>query len=258
MGEWKKTSCVLCPQNCGLEVEIEENHIGKVRGDKSNPRSRGYMCVKGANVPWHQHHADRLTHPLKKTDEGFVRVPWEQAIAEISEKIKSIVKQHGPRSYVYMGGGGQGCHFEAGFGTTLMKSLGSRYHYSALAQELTGYFWVCGRMLGSQNRYVIPDEHHSDMIVAIGWNGMESHQMPRAPLVLREFASNPDKLLAVIDPRKSETAKIANLHIALRPGTDALLVKAMIAILLNEKWEKRDYLTKNCSEFEKIEPWFKS
>ena len=157
-----------------------------------------------------------------------------------------------------MGGGGQGCHFEAGFGTTLMKSLGSRYHYSALAQELTGYFWVCGRMLGSQNRYVIPDEHHSDMIVAIGWNGMESHQMPRAPLVLREFASNPDKLLAVIDPRKSETAKIANLHIALRPGTDALLVKAMIAIILKEGWEKRDYLAGTCVGFEKIEGWFTS
>ena len=258
MGEWKKTSCVLCPQNCGLEVEIEENRIGKVRGDKSNPRSQGYMCVKGANVPWHQHHADRLTHPLKKTDGGFVRISWEQAIAEISEKLAAIVKKHGPRSYVYMGGGGQGCHFEAGFGTTLMKSLGSRYHYSALAQELTGYFWVCGRMLGSQNRYVIPDEHHSDMIVAIGWNGMESHQMPRAPLVLREFASNPDKLLAVIDPRKSETAKIANVHIALRPGTDALLVKAMIAIILKEGWEKRDYLAGTCLGFEKIEGWFTS
>jgi anaerobic selenocysteine-containing dehydrogenase len=82
--------------------------------------------------------------------------------------------------------------------------------------------------------------------------------MPRAPLVLREFASNPDKLLAVIDPRKSETAKIANLHIALRPGTDALLVKAMIAIILKEKWEKRDYLASACIGFEKIEPWFTS
>lgn len=256
MGEWKKTSCVLCPQNCGLEVEIEGNRIGRVRGDKSNPRSQGYLCVKGASIPWHQHHADRLTHPLKKIGGEFVRIPWEQAIAEISEKIAAIVKEHGPRAYVYMGGGGQGCHFEAGFGTALMKGLGSRYHYSALAQELTGYFWVCGRMLGSQNRYVIPDEHHSEMILAIGWNGMESHQMPRAPLVLREFASNPEKRLAVIDPRKSETAKIANLHLALRPGTDALLVKAMIAMILKEGWEKRDTLAAHCTGFETIEPWF--
>jgi anaerobic selenocysteine-containing dehydrogenase len=199
MGEWRKTSCVLCPQNCGLEVEIEGSRIGKARGDKSNPRSLGYMCVKGANVQYHHHHEDRLLHPLKKAEGGFVRITWEQAVAEIAQKVSAIVTKHGPRSYVYMGGGGQGCHFEAAFGTSLMKGLGSRYHYSALAQELTGYFWACGRMLGSQNRYVIPDELHSDMILAVGWNGMESHQMPRAPLVLREFAASPGKLLAVID-----------------------------------------------------------
>ena len=97
MGEWKKTSCVLCPQNCGLEVEIAENRIGKVRGDKSNPRSQGYMCVKGANVPPHQHHADRLMHPLKKTDQGFVRISWEQAIAEISTDVRKgqVLIPHG-------------------------------------------------------------------------------------------------------------------------------------------------------------------
>ncbi|MCK7578010.1 MAG: molybdopterin-dependent oxidoreductase [Chromatiales bacterium] len=225
------------PGNCGLEVEIEENRIGKVRGDKANPQSLGYMCVKGANVHWHQHHADRLTHPLKKRT-GFVRISWEQAITEISEKITAIVKKHGQRSYVYMGGGGQGC-LRGGLRHSLAKSLGSRYHYSALAQELTGYFWVCGRMLGSQNRYVIPDEHHSDMIVAIGWNGMESHQMPRAPLVLREFASNPDKAAGHHRPAGNRKRRRSQTCIALRPGTDALLVKAMIAIILKEEMGER-------------------
>ena len=258
MVETKKTSCVLCAQNCGLEVEIENNRIVKVRGDKDNPRSRGYICVKGTNISYHQHHAGRLSHPLKKTENGFTQISWEQAISEISQKLNSIVKEHGPRSYVYMGGGGQGCHFEAGFGTGLMKAFGSKYHYSALAQELTGYFWVCGRMFGRQNRFSIPDEEHSDMILALGWNGVESHQMPRAPVTLREFSSNPDKFLAVIDPRKSETAKIANIHLAIRPGTDALLLKSMIAIILNEGWEKRAYLNEKVTDFEKVEKYFKN
>ncbi len=258
MGETKKTSCVLCAQNCGLEVEIDDNRIIKVRGDKSNPRSRGYVCVKGMNIRYYHEHAGRLTKPLKKTDAGFVEISWDQAFSEISDKLKSIVSQHGPRSYAYMGGGGQGCHFEAAFGTGLMKAVGSRYHYSALAQELTGYFWVCGRIVGRQNRFLIPDEAHADMILAIGWNGMESHQMPRAPLVLREFSEDPKKLLAVIDPRTSETAKIANIHIALRPGTDALLMKAMIAIILQEGWENREYNEKNLSGFEKIESTFRN
>lgn len=256
MGEWKKTSCVLCAQNCGLEVEIQDNKIVKVKGDKDNPRSQGYVCVKGINVALHHDHEGRLLYPLKKTAEGFVRISWETAFAEISEKLNSIVAKHGPESYVYMGGGGQGCHMDEAFGSALMKKIGSRYHYNPLGQELTGYFWVCGKMVGRQNRVLFPDETHSDMIVAVGWNGMESHQMPRAPLVLREFSKNPDKLLVVIDPRKSETAQIANIHLALRPGTDALLFKAMIAIILAEGWEKKDYIASHLAGFDRIKEWF--
>lgn len=85
---------------------------------------------------------------------------------------------------------------DASFGLSLLNALGSRYNYNALAQELTGYFWGCGRMTGRQNRFCIPDEHHSDMILGIGWNGMVSHQMPRAPIVLKEFSKNPDGLNA--------------------------------------------------------------
>jgi anaerobic selenocysteine-containing dehydrogenase len=258
MGEWKKTSCVLCAQNCGLEAEIENNKIVKVKGDKDNPRSRGYVCVKGINVAHYHDHEGRLMYPLKKTSEGFVRISWETAFAEISEKLKSIVSAYGPESYVYIGGGGQGCHLDAAFGIALMEKLGSHYHYQALAQELTGYFWVSGKMVGRQNRFLIPDEEHSDMMVAVGWNGMESHQVPRAPLVLREFSNNPDKLLVVIDPRKSETAQIANIHLALRPGTDALLFKAMIAIILAEGWEKKDYIKSHLAGFDSIKDWFRN
>jgi anaerobic selenocysteine-containing dehydrogenase len=156
-----------------------------------------------------------------------------------------------------MGGGGQGCHFEAAFGVRLLRALGSRYHYSALGQELTGIFWASGRFTGKQYLYAIPDEHRSDMILAIGWNGMQSHQMPRAPLVLREFSKNPDKLLVVIDPRKSETAEIADIHLPVRPGTDALLTRAMIAILLKEDWHDKEYIDRHVSGFAEIEPWFK-
>ena len=72
----------------------------------------------------------------------------------------------------------------------------------------------------------VPDEENADMLVAIGWNGMVSHQMPRAPLVLRRLSKNPDKILAVISPRKSETAQIADIHFGTKAGTDALLLRA--------------------------------
>jgi len=254
---WEKTSCVLCAQNCGLEVLIKNNTIAKVRPDRNNPRSQGYVCIKGMNIANHQHHDDRLTSPLKKTKNGFIEISWDQAFSEIAEKLNSIVKTNGPRSFAYMGGGGQGCHMEAAFGISLLKGLGSQYQYNALAQELTGYFWVCGRLFGRQNKFSIPDEHDADMLLAIGWNGMESHQMPRAPLILREFSKNPDKLLAVIDPRKSETAKAANLHLPIRPGTDALLLKAIISIIINEGWQKTEFIQNHVNGAHMIEPWFK-
>lgn len=242
MGEWRKTGCVLCAQNCGLEVYVEDNRITKSRGDKDNPRSQGYVCRKGANVAFHQHHTGRLTHPLKRVGSTFEKISWDQAIGEIASRIRQVTGEHGPKSYVYMGGGGQGCHFDAAFGVRLMRALGSRYHYNPLGQELTGIFWASGRFTGRQYLFGIPDEHAADMILAIGWNGMQSHQMPRAPLVLKEFSKNPDKLLVVIDPRKSETAEIADIHLAVRPGTDALLTRAMIAIILAEGWQDMDYI----------------
>jgi len=256
MGEWKKTGCVLCAQNCGLEVEVENNRIVKVKGDKDNPRSKGYVCRKGMKIAHHQHHEDRLKYPLKRTDKGFERISWEQAVEEIAAKLKDIVGKNGPKSYAYMGGGGQGCHFEAASGVTLMKSIGSRYHYNALGQELTGLFWAYGRATGKQYKFAIPDEHNCDMLVGIGWNGMVSHQMPRAPLFLREFAKNPDKLLVIIDPRKTETAEIADIHLAIRPGTDALLTKAMISIVIDEGWTDEEYIKNHVSGYEEIKGWF--
>ncbi len=258
MAPWHKTGCVLCAQNCGLEVQVVDNRMVKVRPDKANPRSQGYACRKGLNVAHHQHHADRLTHPLKRTATGFERISWDQAINEIAQKLNAVVDQHGPRSYAYMGGGGQGCHFEAGFGRTLMKLLGSQYHYNAVAQELTGYFWACGRHTGRQTDFHIPDEPRAEMLLAVGWNGMESHQMPRAPLVLKEFSNNPDKLLVVIDPRKSRTASLANIHLPVRPGTDALMVRAMIAIILENGWEDRAYIDSHTTGFDRIRPWFEN
>ena len=256
MGEWYKTGCVLCAQNCGLEVLIEDDRMVKVRSDKNNPRSKGYVCRKGLNVVHHQHHNQRLTHPLKRAGDNFEKISWDQAIDEIGDKLLSIVDRHGPKSVAYMGGGGQGCHFEAAFGVRLIRGLGSHYHYTALGQELTGSYWVWGRALGRQNLITGTDHERTEMLVAVGWNGMMSHQMPQARRFLNKFAKDPDKLLVVIDPRRSETARIADIHLPIRPGTDALLTRAMIAIILQEGWHDKDYIAHHVSGFDQIAPWF--
>jgi anaerobic selenocysteine-containing dehydrogenase len=257
MSDWHQTSCVLCAQNCGLEVLVEKNQMVRARADKQNPRSAGYACRKGISVAYHHHNADRLSHPLKKVGDRFQEITWEQAIDEIAEKMRAILGAHGPRAFAYMGGGGVANHCEGAFMGPLLHALGSQYLYGPLGQEFSGYFWVMGEATGSQMVLMDADIEHADMLIAHGWNGMQSHQIPQAPRVLREFSKNPDKLLVVIDPRKSETAKLADIHLAIRPGTDALLLRAMIAIILAEGWQDRDYIDRHVSGFEKVESWFR-
>jgi anaerobic selenocysteine-containing dehydrogenase len=258
MGTIHKTGCVLCAQNCGLEIEVENNRIVKVRGDKTNAKSEGYICRKGLNIAYHQHNADRLKYPLKKVGDKFERISWDQAIDEIAAKLKSIIDQHGPRSFAYMGGGGQGCHFEAAFGVRLMRLLGSQYQYSALAQEFSGAFWVCGRTHGKQYLHDQPDVNNTDLLLVFGWNGMQSHQIPQAPRRLQRLSKDKDKLLIVVDPRISETAKLADIHLRIRPGTDALLLKAMISIILKEGWQNKYYLANRTSGFDSIKSYFEN
>ncbi len=255
MGAWHKTGCVLCAQNCGIEVLVEEGRMVKVRADKANPRSAGYVCRKGLNVTYHQYPQERLSEPLKRVGGRFEPVSWDQAITEIAGRMRGLVDQYGPRSLAYMGASSQGGHCEGAFGLGLLEGMGSKYFYNSAGQEFSGSWWVDGRVLGKQYLHAIPDERNAEMLVGWGWNGMQSHQMPQAPNVLRRFSKDPDRLLVVIDPRRSETAALADIHLPVRPGTDALLMKAMLAIILAEGWENKGYIELHVEGFDRIRPW---
>jgi anaerobic selenocysteine-containing dehydrogenase len=249
MSERKKTTCVLCGNLCGLEAVVEDNRILKMLPDKDNPRSEGYLCRKGRNAHYHQHHADRLLYPLKRLGGRFERISWEQAIDEIAERLRAVLDAHGPRALALMGTGTLACPAQAVFATSFVRGLGSRYIYNAIAQELTGRFWADGRTYGRQSLHTSPDLGETDMLLAVGWNPMESHHTPQAPRVLKKLSKDPDKLLVVVDPRRSDTAKIANIHLPIRPGSDALLYRAMISIILSEGWHDRDYIERHVSGF---------
>lgn len=256
MGEWKKSSCVLCAQNCGLEMKVEDNRIIKVRGDKDNPRSKGYTCRKGLNIAHYAHHGDRLHYPLKKVGDQHVRITWEDAIKEISEKMLQIKEKYGSKAFAYVGGGNVGGQMEVGVGLRLLSLLGSRYYYSSLGQEFSNVFWVDGRVAGRQGITSLPDSHNSDTLVAWGWNGWMSHQAPRTRVMLKDFANNQDKKLIVIDPRLSETAKLADIYLPLRPGSDTMLLKALIRIILDQGWVDQNFIERHVNGWPEIAPLF--
>lgn len=256
MEEWKKTTCVMCAVCCGLEVKVENNRIVKVRPDKDSPISEGYVCRKGMNIAYHEHNADRLLYPMKKAGGKFERISWDQAIGEIAEKLKKILQEHGPRSLASVAGGGEFNFYPTRFLAGFVQALGSRYQYSSANQEFAGRYWAHGLTFGSQMLELVPDYENTGMLMAVGWNGMMSHHIPQARKVLTRISKDPDKLLVVIDPRRSETAKIADIHLTLRPGTDALLLKSMIAIILKEGMHNQEYIDKHVNGFKEILPWF--
>ncbi len=232
---WKPTACILCECNCGLEIELggaDGRHFVRIRGDKRHPSSKGYACEKPHRLDLYQHGRDRLTTPLRRRPDGtFEPIDWNTAIREVSERLARVRDSHGGDTIFYYGGGGQGNHLPGAYSTATRRALGSRFRSSALAQEKTGEFWISDRMLGSPTR---ADFEHCDVGLFLGKNPWHSHSIPRARVTLKEISKDPARTLIVIDPRRTETAELADIHLQVRPGTDAFLLSALLGVLVQE------------------------
>ncbi|MCH7959350.1 MAG: molybdopterin-dependent oxidoreductase [Candidatus Hydrogenedentes bacterium] len=249
----KPTACILCSVNCGLLVEVADGHFVKIRGDKAHPTSAGYQCQKALRLDYYQNGPHRLTKPLRRRDDGtFEEVSWETAIAEVAAKFMAIRDTHGGHSIAQYGGGGQGNHLGGAYAGALRAALGTRYVYSALAQEKTGGFWINGKLFGTQQALPGSDHHHADFILAIGWNPWQSHGIPQARKVLQDIAKDPNRTLVVIDPRRTETAEKADTHMQVRPGGDAHLMLAMLGIIVQEGLHDQTFLAERCVGFEEL------
>lgn len=248
--EWKSTACILCSVNCGLQVQVEDGHFKKIKGDKTNPRSLGYTCEKPARLDHYQNHGDRLTSPLRRRSDGtFEEIDWETAISEVAAKLAAVRDAHGGEKILYYGGGGQGNHLGGAYSAALRKALGMRYSSNALAQEKTGEFWVEQTMFGDRPE---PDFEHAQVSVFVGKNPWHSHGFERARVILKEIAKDPNRTMIVMDPRRTETADLADIFLQVRPGTDAFVLAAMLSLLLSEGHVDREFLAAHASDAEAL------
>ncbi|MCP5069182.1 MAG: molybdopterin-dependent oxidoreductase, partial [bacterium] len=234
-GDWHSTSCVLCSLNCGLSVQVSDNRIVKVKGDKSNPFSRGYTCSKGLTVGKYAHHEQRVREPMKRMPDGtHQEITWEQATTEIAEKLNQIIARSGGHSVGLVGGGGQANHMDFVYAAGLLQMIGSHWHFNALAQEFTQKYWINGHVFGSEAIDFEANAHESELLLVMGSNPWLSHGIQRARVVLKEIAKDPSRSLVVVDPRRTETAKMADTHLRIRPGTDLFLLLAMLNVIVHE------------------------
>ena len=258
MREWHKTQCYNCGLSCGLEVEVEDNKILNVRPDPDSPRTNAYCCRKGRAAKYFQDHGERLNYPLKKVNGEFVRISWEQAFKEIGERANGIIEKYGPKSFSICGCALANDQSETALAKPLLKATGSQYFYNPIGIEFAGNWWAHGKIIGDQSFFTEPDEELTEVVIFWGSNAYVAHQVKDARTAIRERSGDPDKTVIVVDPRMSETARMADMHVAPYPGTDALLMRAMIAIILEKGWQDQKYIDEKVSDWDKAKVWFEN
>ena len=250
--QWQATACNLCYANCGILVKTSEDgrSIVKVRGDKEHPASRGYICNKAAQINYYQSAKDRLCAPQRRRPDGsYEEISWNVAIAEIAQKMAAIRDEHGGDKIFRYGGGGQGNHLGGSYFSPVSKALNMRYQSNALAQEKTGYAWMMGRMFGTN---VHGEMEHTQCLFIVGKNPWQSNSIQRARVLLKEVSQAPDRTLIVVDPRRTESAELADIHLAVKPGRDAWALSAMIAHVIQQKLIPTDWLNDNVVGLDRV------
>lgn len=251
---WRQTACILCECNCGIEVRLGDDGrtFDRIRGDKAHPGSQGYTCEKALRLDHYQNGRHRLTTPMRRRADGsYEPIDWDTAISEIAAGFKRIRDTHGGASIFYYGGGGQGNHLGGRYGAATQAALGVVYRSNALAQEKTGEAWVNGKMIGGLVR---SDIEHTEVAVFLGKNPWQSHGFPHARTTLKEIARDPQRSIVVIDPRSTETAELADFHLALRPGTDAWCLAALAAVIVQEDLIDRRWVAEHAVGLDEVEP----
>ncbi len=227
-------TCPLCEATCGLAITLSDNRVTGIRGDQDDEFSRGYICPKGANLNKLHEDPERLRRPLIRNGRQWTEVSWETAFAEVEKGLTSIKKQYGQDAVaVYLGN--PNTHTIASIALPpLLKSIRSKNTYSSSSVDQLPKQMACGLMYGNPNTIPIPDLDRTAHLLIIGANPLASNgslcTAPDFPGRLKAIKNRGGKIV-VVDPKKTATAMMADEHHFIRPGTDALLLFAMISTL---------------------------
>ncbi|MGY5050592.1 molybdopterin oxidoreductase family protein [Streptomyces sp. 900105755] len=230
--------CPLCEATCGLTLTIEGTRVTGARGDRDDVFSNGFICPKGASFGAVDADPDRLRTPLVRRDGELREATWTEAFDAVAAGVRGVVERYGPDS-VGIVLGNPNVHTVAGglYPQVLVGALGTRSVFTASTVDQMPKHVSSGLLFGDANAIPVPDLDHTDHLLLIGANPLESNgslcTAPDFPGKLKALRAR-GGTLTVIDPRRTRTAKLADRHIAVRPGADALLLAAMAQVLFEE------------------------
>jgi anaerobic selenocysteine-containing dehydrogenase len=251
-------TCSLCEATCGLKFEVEDNRILSVRPDDDDVFSQGYVCPKGIAIADIHHDPDRLRQPVRRNAAGeFEEISWEEAFDLVASRLGEIRARHGSDAIGFYWGNPTGNNH----GALLMissftKALGTRNRFSAGSQDANPRVVTSYQLYGSSISIPIPDIDRTDYFLCLGGNPMISNgSVMTAPDMRRRLRAVRERggRVVVVDPRRTETAKEADEHVAIRPGGDAAFLLAMTQVLVERGRVDRNFLDGTTTGWSEIE-----
>ncbi len=245
--ETKDSFCRICHAACPVEVDIENNRVVEIRGIKDDPLFEGYTCIKGRQLPDQMHDPNRLRASYRKAADGhFEEISSSDALDEIAAKLAAIIDEHGPAAVAsYTGTGGYQNSVALGAARGFHKGIGSRSIYTSVTIDQPAKSMipgVIGWWEGGFNNF-----RDADVIMAVGYNPMVSSYGATGglqgtnPYTVMRRAKERGMNLVVIDPRKTELASFADIHLQLKPGEDPALLAGLLRVILTEGLHDQEF-----------------
>jgi anaerobic selenocysteine-containing dehydrogenase len=242
--------CTLCEAHCGINVEVDGAQVLRITGDHEDTFSRGYICPKAAALADLYEDPDRLRRPVRRVGERWEEIGWDEALDLAATGLRRVQDRHG-RDAVATYFGNPSAHSSSILAALPLRELiGSRNNYSATSTDQLPQHFTSAEMFGNLILFPIPDLDRTDHILVLGANPSVSNgslmTAPGARHRLRDVIGRGGKVV-VVDPRRTETAKLASEHIAIRPGGDPFLLLAMLHVLFAGRLTDLGHLA-DCSD----------
>ncbi len=235
-------TCPLCEATCGLQLTLSEGRVQRIRGDEQDVFSHGFVCPKALSLKELHEDPDRVRTPLRRRADGsgFDPCSWDEAFALIDEGLRGVLERAGgDRNAIAAYLGNPSAHGLAGplYGRVLLKAIGSRNVFSASTVDQYPKQLSSGLLFGGALTVAVPDLDRTDYLLMLGANPLASNgSLMTAPDVrgrLQSIRARGGRVV-VVDPRRTRSAAVADEHVPIRPGTDALLLMALVGVLFDE------------------------
>lgn len=249
-------TCNLCEAMCGLKIETDGKQVLSIKGDKHDPLSEGHICPKAVALQDLYSDPDRLKRPILKTPDGWQEISWKKAIQLTAKKLNGIQDQFGNDAVGVYVGNPTVHNLEAMiFGTDFYRQLNTKNRFSATSVDQLPHHLAAMLMYGHPLRLPIPDIDRTDHMVILGANPVVSNgSLMSAPNVknrLKRIRKRGGRVIT-IDPRFTETANLADDHLFIRPGTDALLLIGMLQTLFERDLVKLNHLQEAVTDYQPV------